>query len=150
MKSVCNLNRVTVPEYLEDGTPKPLDPTSSTKTSSPVSRDVESSVTLANEANNMVRDKEDRDATVTVSHPPTPSVEATSDPILALVATINKPIDKIKDESRMEAKQDTTFSLKERPVKPSTKAKEMQLHSVARGRGNRNRGNRGRNRGGRG
>nr|VDD12527.1 unnamed protein product [Brassica oleracea] len=22
MKSVCNLNRVTVPEYLEDGTPK--------------------------------------------------------------------------------------------------------------------------------
>ncbi|CAN6882462.1 unnamed protein product, partial [Brassica oleracea] len=233
---------------------QPLDPTSSTKTSSPVSRDVESSVTLANEANNMVRDKEDRDATVTVSHPPTPSVEATSDPILALVATINKPIDKIKDESRMEAKQDTTFSLKgkveqsspntnsehlsthsitcnttsnshtplvssketpyssnhvstnsapadcsirmslsssnlltnrfsslefsddedetlissdeldpkeylspqgkvflqERPVKPSTKAKEMQLHSVARGRGNRNRGNRGRNRGGRG
>ncbi|CAN6832061.1 unnamed protein product, partial [Brassica oleracea] len=226
---------------------QPLDPTRSTKTSSPVSRDVESSVTLANEANNMVRDKEDRDATVTVSHPPTPSVEATSDPILTLVATINKPIDKItiiENESKMEAKQDTTFSLKgkveqsspntnsehlsthsitgnttsnshtplvssketpfssnhvstnsapadcsirislsssklltnrfsslissdeldpkeylspqgkvflrERPVKPSTKAKEMQLHSVARGRGNRNRGNRGRNRGGRG
>ncbi|KAF2565249.1 hypothetical protein F2Q68_00027195 [Brassica cretica] len=175
----------------------------------------------------MVRDKEDRDATVTVPHPPTPSVEATSDPILALVATINKPIDKItiaEDESRMEAKQDTTFSLKgkvgqsspntnserlsthsitsdcsirrslpgsnlltnrfsslessddedetlisfdeldpkeylspqgkvflrERPVKPSTKANEMQLHSVARGRGNRNCGNHGRNRGGRG
>ncbi|KAH0885898.1 hypothetical protein HID58_061994, partial [Brassica napus] len=227
MKSVCNLNRVTFPEYLEDGTPK---------------------VTVStNEANNMVRDKEDRDATVTVSHPPTPSVEATSDPILTLVATINKPIDKItiiENESKMEAKQDTTFSLKgkveqsspntnsehlsthsitgnttsnshtplvssketpfssnhvstnsapadcsirislsssklltnrfsslissdeldpkeylspqgkvflrERPVKPSTKAKEMQLHSVARGRGNRNRGNRGRNRGGRG
>ncbi|KAF3560371.1 hypothetical protein F2Q69_00016402 [Brassica cretica] len=202
-------------------------------------------------------DKEDRDATVTVSHPPTSSVEATSDPILTLVAIINKPIDKItivEDESRMEAKQDTTFSLKgkveqsspnnnsehlsthsitcnttsnshtplvssketpyssnhvstnstpadcsirmslsssnlltnrfsslkfsddedetlissdeldpkeylslqgkvflrEKPVKPSTKAKEMQLHSIARGRGNRNRGNRGRNRGGRG
>ncbi|KAH0939641.1 hypothetical protein HID58_007102 [Brassica napus] len=172
------------------------------------------SVTITNEAK-MVRDKEDRDATVTVPHPPTPSVEATSDPILALVATINNSIDKIpiaEDESVMEAKQDTTFSLKRkvgqsspntnfehlsthsitsnttsishtplvsaietptssnhvstnsapadfgpkgifvssRKIKPSTKAKEMQLHSVARGHGNHNCGNHGRNRDGRG
>ncbi|KAH0893795.1 LOW QUALITY PROTEIN: hypothetical protein HID58_056224 [Brassica napus] len=33
--------------------------------------------------------------------------------------------------------------LRERPVKPSTKAKEMHLYSSARGRGNRGRGNRG-------
>lgn len=40
---------------------------------------------------------------------------------------------------------------RERPVKSSTKAKEMQMHSIARGRGSRTRGNRGRgNRGGRG
>lgn len=34
--------------------------------------------------------------------------------------------------------------LRERPVKPSTKAKEMQLQYTGRGRGNRGRGNRGR------
>lgn len=33
--------------------------------------------------------------------------------------------------------------LRERPVKPSTKAKEMHWHSTSRGRGNRGRGNRG-------
>ena len=34
--------------------------------------------------------------------------------------------------------------LRERPVKPSTKAKEMQLQYTGRGRGNRGRGNHGR------
>ncbi|KAF2565250.1 hypothetical protein F2Q70_00027640 [Brassica cretica] len=225
MKSVCNLNRVTVPEYLEDGTPKVTVP----------------------------------------SHVILQGIQNQKEYVVGQFyrcsapagATINNPIDKItivEDELRMEAKQDTTFSLKEkveqsspntnsehlsthsitcnttsnshtplgssketpyssnhvstnstpadcsirmslsssnlltnrfsslkfsddedetlissdeldpkeylspqdkvflreRPVKPSTKAKEMQLHSVARGRGNRNRGNRGRNRGGRG
>lgn len=113
---------------------QPLDPTRSTKTSSPVSRDVESNVTITNEAN-MVRDKEDRDATVTVPHPPTPSVEATSDPILALVATINNSIDKIpiaEDESVMEAKQDTTFSLKRKvgQSSPNTNFEHLSTHSI--------------------
>ncbi|CAF2143127.1 unnamed protein product [Brassica rapa] len=83
----------------------------------------------------MVRDKEDIDATVTVPHPPTPSVEATSDPILALVATINNPIDKIpiaEDESRMEAKQDTTFSLKRKvgQSSPNTNFEHLSTHSI--------------------
>ncbi|CAN6839937.1 unnamed protein product [Brassica oleracea] len=83
----------------------------------------------------MVRDKEDRDATVTVSHPPTPSVEATSDPILTLVATINKPIDKItiiENESKMEAKQDTTFSLKGKVERssPNNNSEHLCTHSI--------------------